>query len=72
MDYAGFALAPSRRQDLLADAQQWRRMQRARSHRHNSRRRAWKWRPRWTLPTPLRPATRVLEVAAPNTVGASR
>lgn len=55
-------LVAARQQDLVADAHAWRRAHHARSYRRKGRRPGWKWRPRWTFPAPLRPATRVTEV----------
>ena len=62
MKEARFLLVAAVQQDLLADAQAWRRTDQARSYRRKGRRAGWKWRPRWTLPAPLRPATKVCEV----------
>ena len=49
-------LVADHRGRLIADAHAWCRANQARSHRHERRRPNWRWRPRWGLPTPARPA----------------
>jgi hypothetical protein len=49
---------------LIADARARRLADEARSHRRARRRPGWRWRPRWGLPAPARPAVSVTGASA--------